>query len=631
MQAQQDLIRTIAFMNDYASTYHATVEDSSHIFFTHAHKALSPSVVDYLKRTPCTVDISNEEWTMQLTAAGYHEKDIRPFDESQLNSDYPSLKTMIRNYIKNPQNRYHSMYEAIQNCIKDYRANPNFSSTIDLLVSPYGISSDKGESLFKKAFHHQQTMSPLKSFCMLLATEFGIKSPIYFQAIQLMDEANQNLSQKWPIDKSIFETYFQDKAEALIQIALEQGDLQQFYSNLNAELHLFDLCGQDHLQLKKMLAILTQNPQEISPADRTLAGIQKIQQLATKVENISLENYFDGRPEAATWQAILPLFNRPYMYQLTEDAIQARLHPPLTMDNFELFPGEKLIDVLDKNAGTNENEKRSMRDVLIEEIKKRNPVETNKIILENISRIYQLDGQKTQALFTQALQHQDQDTLTREGSLIQTYTGSTLSFDVPMKKLIIVEQQLTSLLANKPEAASYIPTYLENQKQQLLLIAQSEDPDALESFTNQINVVHAVGDLIEGHPSLSQKLKQRSGTGALQEITLLSECLKDLKAESPEKMAAIQNALTEVLTNTPDITFDKLVSQMRDPNLDKNSPVGKLKDVMGKHRNIFWWLVSLVYPFETKTTQFFREKMIDKVFTDNDLGREPPSPSNTSN
>lgn len=622
------LIRVIASINDYASTYHASVEDSAHAFLKGAQKELPPSVIDYLKNMLCTSSISNEDWTEQLLAAGCPLEDIRPFDQIQLNEDYPTLKQMIQDYIKNPNHRPHTMYQAIQHCIRNYHANPHFETTIEVLASQYQISAEKAQQWFIAAYKNQQTMTPLASYLNISAREFQIEDTLYYQAANRIGATSDILSKKYTEEGSLIVPYFEDKAEELVRIASEQKDINQFQSNLSAELLLLDLCGTDKTQQKKTIGILSDNPIQSSSEHRTLAGIQKIQQLAQNHQKAPVDNYFDGRAEAAAWQAMLPEFEKRCYFQITRDALQAKLPPPQKIDSFELFPGVKLVDVLEEAAIIDEN--RTMLDILNEAIRQRNPVQDNKIVLDSISRLYRIKIDKVQSLFAEALKGQTSPEIPLENQLVQSYLNSKLPVSASLNKLAIVQQQLTSLLANNPQVLSSIPLYIEGLKQKLIFIAKTGDTAAFEAFSNSLNIVNSIGDMLEGSKDFSKKLK-RAGEQQ-RNISLFAECLRALKAESPEKVAAIQTALTVVLTDTPGITFDKIVLQMRDPALDKKSPIGKLKKEMGAHRNVFYWFASLFYPIETKTMAFFREKIQEQILTDQDLGLDPidPSPTNKS-
>lgn len=270
--------------------------------------------------------------------------------------------------------------------------------------------------------------------------------------------------------------------------------------------------------------------------------------------------------------------------------------------------------------GAIEDERKPMRTIIAEAITDpKNLVQSNATDLETIASLYGIDFSTTKQLFSLALQSTE-DTLITEGDLIAAFTKTTISLNAAFAQLNIVKQQLTTLLANNPEVLLYAKRYIESQEATLLSYASTNDTNAVQQMTQTFNIVQAIGNIIRDNRDAPDRLKTRAEQ---RNITLLAEQLNTLGTKSPKKTAKIQAALSEVLSQNPTMTFDQLVGQMRDPSLTTES-VKKLKDIMGTHRNLFYRFLSLFCNIETKTTQLFREKIIEqKNLTEKDLGRAP--------
>lgn len=179
--------------------------------------------------------------------------------------------------------------------------------------------------------------------------------------------------------------------------------------------------------------------------------------------------------------------------------------------------------------------------------------------------------------------------------------------------------QLTALFHNCPELGSCIKLYIDEQKKFFMSIVKTNDSNALIQYVQPLNLVAAIGDTIAKYPEIVNQFKQSNEE--LRGIVLLAEQLQILASKDPEKAQAIHQALTAVLAYTPNMTFDKLVEEMR-TNTDENNDFGKLKTAMGKHRSLFWKIVNYFYPVDTATLKYFKEQIQNMKSPLNDTGLE---------
>lgn len=181
--------------------------------------------------------------------------------------------------------------------------------------------------------------------------------------------------------------------------------------------------------------------------------------------------------------------------------------------------------------------------------------------------------------------------------------------------------QLTTLFQNSEQLSPCIQPYIAEKEKEWNGLVNTKQPAALFEHLQSLNLVSAIGDILTRYPQHADNLKTASDT--LQNIAVLAEQIKTLAAEAPQKAYAIHVALTEVLMDRPDMTFDKLVTESL-TNTDKNSPIGKLMDAMGAHRSLFWKIVNYFYPVDTSTLKVFKEKI-------QALKKQPPEANNAQN
>lgn len=337
-QSLPELQRTIEVFNDLAKYYQASgVEDLVHQFISGARRPFPNRFIEYLKTTPCNTDMTDETWAQRLSETGCPAENIAPFSQIVLRpatdpKNNVLLKDQIAAYARarrktNPQP---SLYTAIQDLGKDYRQDPAFQQHLELLADSQKISSNDAFNLFLAAYQKQNKVSALASYLELMGERTPINSgknaSLYKRISTTLLELKQYTQTYIANSNNYTDSFINDSIEELIPLAMSNNpqDLSKFYAKITAVIRLIHLCGTDQMQLSKTFRVILNEPIESLP----LAGIQKILALARKQKTRTVENWFDGYPEAPAWKEMQSVFNGAYAETMTHDALEYRLPPP---------------------------------------------------------------------------------------------------------------------------------------------------------------------------------------------------------------------------------------------------------------------------------------------------------------
>ncbi|MDF1757545.1 MAG: hypothetical protein P1U74_04535 [Legionellaceae bacterium] len=630
MDSRVEKMRLISDMNHFAAGYRQPIENFANIFFSGAKNFITPELIHYFKSTKCTdiVTMDSNAWRDALSSReiGYDSTSIRELWTIKLWSNGDHLQEMIERYAKDPKHKDHTLYQAMQALIIDYKKDLNFFNYMDaILIDP--SEKDEGMKFFESAHANMATMSELESKFKLIKKYFRVSSTDFDHATKSMIQIQKDIMQKTPELSSLIKEYLEDKSEELLLLIAKGDDCSEFYTNIDVELRLLRHDMQDSLQCQKTIEFLVGEVSEKNAGNdeyRELAAIQKVSQVAKNPIEINVGAWLDRKIIPSYKKNMQTLLKSKYMETISLNALEKCLDIPYgeTIETYEIFPKVKLMNLLEK--GQTQNPNATIGEIISSYVMQHPKLITtkeNEVELMAIARIYKVKPQSIREWFERYLNDsiQDESEMTPYLAIIGPEKKSDALFNAT-KNLTIVEKQLTALFRGSPQFNNHVIAYIDNQKQNILKMAKNLDEVGLEKHAKTSNIITAISGILVQSPEINQRLKFKDN---LRDPVLLAEKLRKLETDSPKKAQEINAALTEVLTQTPDMTFSQLVAEMKS-NKCKSNPIGKLETAMGSHRNIFTAIMHYFFPecrlFYTETIGIFKNKIIEGRYEDDDMG-----------
>lgn len=450
-----------------------------------------------------------------------------------------------------------------------------------------------------------------------------IGTQLYSKISQSIINLAAEIQRRAPDSIGFLTPYLERKFADLADLGRAKNNLQEFDAQLLVEITLINCCI-DAGQIETTLAILNNDARAPQGAARELAATQMIHQLAAKQDKITAQTLFPNVIKEGRIEDLERMFKSPYFEQMTMDAFKEYLllNGDQAVDNYEIFPGKTLRSLLED--GVPGNEDATIKDIISNYVQSHpecipalnHNMTLNPGTLNTVCKVYHMDRSNVERIFKNGLEYERRPTGI---DMAYRYDPSAhQAFDQAEKNLATMERQLRALFQNQPDLLLHAKRYIDTQKQAMPYLIKAKDPIAISQYSQQLNLVFAMGAIIKKCPTIATKLK-KSGqdfdeiiVNESRSVVLLAEQIRALSLEDPAKAQAIHVALTEVLNQSPEMTFDKVVQGMR-TNTDENNPLGKLKTAMGTHRDWFSKIVNYFYPFDTNTMKYFKEKIQEKT------------------
>jgi hypothetical protein len=561
------LIQLTKAINQFAASYNQPVEKYAHTFFSGFKCEMKPELIAFMKTTNCRANIASD-WANTLAGMGYDSSQIRLLEDIKLRENQKPLKEALEHYANNLENAHHTVYQAIQFLTSDHVADPGYNQDLKQLLKANHLDVNEAEALalYLQADKNMKEMNMTPLASTLEMTEKVLSADVGddvgetrhrdFRAAQqalLALEASSSYTQD--AIKSEKADYLQEKLDTLIEQVINNGNISDFVSDLQLELQLLDLCGQDIQALKSTFDVLT----DISSENKTLLGIQKIIELA-KTRDISSEenllskiseNYGIEQRLLASLAQLAQAAPKGQSRVITECALIARLtESKLGIDDV----AQRLSTLNDQLAALFKN---------------------------------------NQSLHTSAQRYITE----RKQELIGVMTqGNLEQLQKLSNRLNVVDAFGTMLNDYKNEHEKHMKLTVPSQRLTNSPPLQNNKPD----------------DVRERLASLSKKNDDRTKwvektLTKTHKIAGLAAFMRDM--QSRPKAEAINTAITGVLHSSPDMTFDTMIRQLNGKNLEKGTPLFELKKAINTHQKFFMRIISLFYPIETKTAKYFREQL----------------------